>query len=65
MGKFWRERCVCAPQREAGGMESVPKVSDSSRVGREAISGDFSWMVPMAPGVKVEGAKICFIADAV
>ena len=46
-------------------MESVPKVSDSSRVGREAISGDFSWMVPMAPGVKVEGAKICFIADAV
>lgn len=43
-------------------MERVPKVSDSRRVGREAISGSLAVVaVGRAPGVKVEGAKICFM----
>lgn len=43
-------------------MERVPKVSDSRRVGRESISGGVSVdLVGWAPGVKVAGAKICFM----
>ena len=45
-------------------MERVPKVSDSRRVGREAMSSGFEAAVAgRAPGVKVEGAKICFMVD--
>lgn len=47
-------------------MERVPKVSDSRRVGREAMSSGFEAVVAgRAPGVKVEGAKICFMVDLV
>lgn len=43
-------------------MERVPKVSDSRRVGREAMSDDFDAVdAGRAPGVNVEGAKICFM----
>ena len=47
-------------------MERVPKVSDSRRVGREAMSAGFEAVVAgRAPGVKVEGAKICFMVDLI
>ena len=49
-------------------MDSVPKVSDSRRVGREAatpVDGCLSSLlvVGRAPGVNVAGAKICFMVD--
>ena len=77
MGKFWMERWVWAPQSEAGGMESDPMESDSRRVGREAMAVaeasssllsedvDVGRMVERMPGVKVDGAKTCFMVDAV
>ena len=34
MGKFWIERCVCAPHNDPGGMDNDPNESDSSRVGK-------------------------------
>ena len=47
-------------------MERVPKVSDSRRLGREAMSSGFEAVVAgRAPGVKVDGAKICFMVDLV
>ncbi len=43
-------------------MDRVPKVSDSRRVGREDISGGVGVdLGRRAPGVKVAGAKICFM----
>ena len=64
------ERCVCAPQREPGGMESEPIESLSIRVGREAMAAEasslessFDGLVERTPGVNVFGANTCFISD--
>ena len=69
MGKFWMERCVCAPHSEPGGMESDPMESDSMRDGScEIVSaasdlgadGD-GRMEERTPGVNVVGANTCFV----
>jgi len=65
------DRCVWAPQRLPGGMESEPKESLSMRVGRAAMASRMGSSLPSVggrmvermPGVKVAGAKTCFIVD--
>ena len=70
IGKFWIERCVCAPQSDFGGMDSEPKESDSMRDGSEAMAlassedddDDASGRIEeRTPGVNVAGANTCFI----
>lgn len=71
IGKFWIERCVCAPQSDFGGMDSEPKESDSMRDGSEAIASASSEdddddaasgrIEERTPGVNVAGANTCFM----
>lgn len=72
IGKFWIERCVCAPQSDFGGMDSEPKESDSMRDGSEAMASasseeevdddDASGRIEeRTPGVNVAGANTCFM----
>ena len=70
IGKFWMERCVCAPQSDFGGMDSEPKESDSMREGSEAMASasseedddDASGRIEeRTPGVNVAGANTCFM----
>ena len=61
MGKFWIERCVCAPHNDPGGMDNDPKESDSSRVGKFVMMASSSkvdevgegWMDDRTPGINV------------
>ena len=75
MGKFNTERCVCAPQRHPGGMESEPKVSLSILLGREEMASRSAALSRGGgeeeeeedggtvddPGAKVAEAKTCFM----
>ena len=74
IGKFWMERCVCAPQSDFGGIDSDPKESDSMRDGSEAMASassedaedDASGRIEeRTPGVNVAGANTCFMVSCV